>query len=248
MTVALVGAGPGAADLLTLRAARLIAEADVVVYDRLVTDEVLDLIPASAERIYVGKSRADHCLPQHEINALLVRLGQSGRRVVRLKGGDPFVFGRGGEELEALRAAGVAWEVVPGVTAALACAAQAGIALTHRDASRSLTLVTGHTRDGTLSIDFEAAARGGTLAVYMGLVTLPGLRDGLLAAGLAPRTPAALVERGGTRAQRTLHGTLDELVAAAPEWTTGGPVLALIGEAVGRAVRLPVATELAEPG
>lgn len=247
MTVALVGAGPGAVDLLTLRAARLIAEADVVVYDRLVTDEVLDLIRPDAERIYVGKSRADHCLPQHEINALLVRLGQSGRRVVRLKGGDPFVFGRGGEELEALRAAGVAWEVVPGVTAALACAAQAGIALTHRDASRSLTFVTGHTRDGTLSIDFEAAARGGTLAVYMGLATLPGLRDGLLAAGMPPTTPAALVERGGTRAQRTLHGTLDELVDAAPGWTTGGPVLTLVGQAIGRAVMVARTAEAAEP-
>ena len=246
MTVALVGAGPGAADLLTLRAARLIAAADVVVYDRLVTDEVLDLIPPTAERIYVGKSRADHCLPQHEINALLVRLGQAGRQVVRLKGGDPFVFGRGGEELEALRAAGVPWEVVPGVTAALACAAQAGIALTHRDASRSLTFVTGHTKDGRLSIDFEAAARGGTLAVYMGLMTLPGLRDGLLLAGLAPSTPAALVERGGTRAQRTLHGTLDELVDQAAAWTTGGPVLALVGEAVGRAVAIPAALVQAE--
>ena len=155
---------------------------------------------------------------------------------MRLKGGDPFVFGRGGEELEALKAAGVAWEVVPGVTAALACAAQAGIALTHREASRSLTFVTGHTKDGTLSIDFAAAARGGTLAVYMGLVTLPGLRDGLFAAGLDPCTPAALVERGGTRAQRTLHGTLDELVAQAASWTTGGPVLTFVGEAVGRAV------------
>ena len=222
MTVVLVGAGPGAADLLTVRAARVLAAAEVVVFDRLVTEEVLDLVPPSAERIYVGKSRADHCLPQDEINALLVRLGRTGRRVVRLKGGDPFVFGRGGEEIEALAAAGVPYEIVPGVTAALACAAQAGIPLTHRAVARSLTFVTGHTRDGVLDIDFEAAARGGTLAVYMGLVTLPGLRDGLLAAGLPPGTPAALVERGGTAAQRMLRGTLDELVDRAPEWTTGG--------------------------
>ncbi len=234
MTVVLVGAGPGAADLLTVRAARVLAAAEVVVFDRLVTEEVLDLVPPSAERIYVGKSRADHCLPQDEINALLVRLGRTGRRVVRLKGGDPFVFGRGGEEIEALAAAGIPYEIVPGVTAALACAAQAGIPLTHRAVARSLTFVTGHTRDGVLDIDFEAAARGGTLAVYMGLVTLPGLRDGLLAAGLPPGTPAALVERGGTAAQRMLRGTLDELVDRAPEWTTGGPVLTLVGEAVGR--------------
>ncbi len=237
MSVALVGAGPGAADLLTIRAARMIEAAQVVVFDRLVTDEVLDLIPADAERIYVGKARADHCMPQEEINALLVRLGRSGLRVVRLKGGDPFVFGRGGEEAEALAAAGVPFEVVPGITAALACAAQAGIPLTHRAAARSLTFVTGHTRDGTLDVDFAAAARGGTLAVYMGLVSLAGLRDGLVAAGLDPRTPAALIERGGTRAQRVLHGTLHELVEAAPGWTSGGPVLTLVGDAVGRTVR-----------
>ena len=239
MSVALVGAGPGAADLLTLRAARMLAEADVVVHDRLVTEEVLDLIRPGAERIYVGKARADHCMPQEEINALLVRLGRSGRRVVRLKGGDPFVFGRGGEEAEALAAAGIPFEIVPGITAALACAAQAAIPLTHRDAARSLTFVTGHTRDGVLDVDFAAAARGGTLAVYMGLMSLPGLRDGLRDAGLDPHTPAALIERGGTRAQRVLHGTLDDLVAAAPGWTLGGPVMTLVGAAVGRAVRQP---------
>ena len=231
--VYLVGAGPGAADLLTLRAHRLLGEADVIVHDRLVSDAVLDMARRDAERIFVGKSRANHCLPQEGINALLVRLGQEGRKVVRLKGGDPFVFGRGGEEAQALAAAGIPFEVVPGITAALACAAQAGIPLTHRAAARTLTLVTGHTKDGTLDVDFAQLARGGTVAVYMGLATLPAMRDGLLAAGLAPGTPAALVESGGTPGQRELHGTLDALAAQAPAWAGRGPVLLIVGDAVG---------------
>ena len=242
-TVWLVGAGPGAADLLTLRAARVLADADVVVHDRLVTGEVLGLASPDADLIYVGKARANHCMAQEEINALLVRLAREGRRVVRLKGGDPFVFGRGGEEAEALHAAGVPFEVVPGVTAALACAAQARIPLTHRGLARSLTFVTGHTMDGRLDVDFTALARGGTLAVYMGVVTLPLLRDGLLDAGLDPATPAALVERGGTLAQRTLHGTLDDLVAEGQGWSTGGPTLVLLGAAVGRAIRREMLVE-----
>ncbi len=232
--VYLVGAGPGAADLLTLRAQRLLGEADVIVYDRLVGDEVLDMARRDAERIYVGKARANHCLSQDGINELLVRLARAGRKVVRLKGGDPFVFGRGGEEAEALAAAGIACEVVPGVTAALACAAQAAIPLTHRDAARTVTFATGHTKDGKLELDFAQLARGGTIAVYMGIVTLPLLRDGLLAAGLDPSTPAALIERGGTRAQRLLQGTLDTLVEEGPGWSTGGPTLVMIGEVVGR--------------
>jgi uroporphyrin-III C-methyltransferase/precorrin-2 dehydrogenase/sirohydrochlorin ferrochelatase len=233
--VFLVGAGPGAADLLTLRAHRLLGEADVIVHDRLVSDAVLDMARRDADRIYVGKARADHCLPQEGINALLVRLAREGRKVVRLKGGDPFVFGRGGEEAEALEAAGIAYEVVPGVTAALACAAQARIPLTHRDVARAVMLVTGHTKHGEPEIDFDAAARPGTtLAVYMGIATLPRLRDGLHAAGLPHGTPAALIEAGGTPRQRVLHGTLDQLVAAAPGWTAGGPVLLLVGEVVGR--------------
>ncbi len=236
--VYLVGAGPGAADLLTVRAHRLLGEADVIVHDRLVGQDVLDMARRDAERIYVGKSRANHCLPQEGINDLLVRLAREGRKVVRLKGGDPFIFGRGGEEAEALAAAGVAFEVVPGVTAALACAAQAGIPLTHREATRTVTFATGHTKDGRLDLDFAQLARGGTLAVYMGIVTLPLLRDGLLAAGLDPATPAALIERGGTRAQRLLKGTLDTLVDAAPAWSTGGPTLVMIGAVVGRQVAI----------
>ncbi len=235
--VYLVGAGPGAADLLTVRAHRLLGEADVIVHDRLIGPDVLDMARRDAERIYVGKARAKHCLPQEGINDLLVRLAREGKKVVRLKGGDPFVFGRGGEEAEALAAAGVAFEVVPGVTAALACAAQAGIPLTHREAARTVTLATGHTKDGRLDLDFHQLARGGTIAVYMGIVTLPLLRDGLFAAGLARDTPAALIERGGTTAQRELRGTLDFIAEHAADWSTNGPTLVMIGAVVGRQVR-----------
>ena len=233
--VFLVGAGPGAADLLTLRAQRLLGEADVIVHDRLIGDAVLDLARRDAARIYVGKARANHCLPQGAINALLIRLAREGQRVVRLKGGDPFIFGRGGEEAEALIAAGVRCEVVPGVTAALACAAQELIPLTHRGIARSVTFVTGHTRDGRLEMDFAALVRSETtLAVYMGIVSLPQLRAGLLAHGLDKQTPAAVIERGGTAQHRALRGTLDELVVRAPAWSTGGPALVLIGPAVAR--------------
>jgi uroporphyrin-III C-methyltransferase/precorrin-2 dehydrogenase/sirohydrochlorin ferrochelatase len=235
--VFLVGAGPGSADLLTLRAQRLMGEADVIVHDRLVTEEVMDMARRDAERVYVGKARANHCLKQHEINALLVKLAREGKKVIRLKGGDPFIFGRGGEEAEALSAAGVPFEVVPGVTAALACAAQAGIPLTHRDAARSVTFATGHTKEGRLDLDFAPLVRAQTtLAIYMGIVSLPQLRTGLLAHGLDPRTPAALIERGGTSRQRELRGTLDELVARGPGWSTNGPTLVLIGPAVARGV------------
>jgi uroporphyrin-III C-methyltransferase/precorrin-2 dehydrogenase/sirohydrochlorin ferrochelatase len=236
--VFLVGAGPGAADQLTLRAQRLLGEADVIVHDRLVSREVLDLARRDAERVYVGKARADHCMKQEEINALLIRLAREGRKVVRLKGGDPFIFGRGGEEAEALRTAGVRCEIVPGITAVLACAAQAGIPLTHRDAARSLTLITGHSRDGVLDVDFPSLARtGGTLAIYMGVHALPALRDGLLSHGYAAATPAALIESGGRPEQRVLFGTLAALAAEAPSWCSGGPALLIIGDVVGRAAR-----------
>ena len=233
--VALVGAGPGAADLLTLRAHRLLGEADVIVHDRLVSDEVLDMARPDAERIFVGKARGNHCMPQADINALLIRLAREGKRVVRLKGGDPLIFGRGGEEAEALAAAGVAFEIVPGITAAVACAADLAIPLTHRDESRSVTLVTGHTKHGTLDLDFIALARpGATLAVYMGVHSLPRLAEGLAHHGFDLTTPAALVERGGTRQRRILTGTLPELVMQAPAWSNGGPALVLIGDVVAR--------------
>ncbi|HUN39860.1 MAG TPA: uroporphyrinogen-III C-methyltransferase [Acetobacteraceae bacterium] len=237
-TVFLVGAGPGAADLLTLRASRLLGEADVIVHDRLVSAEVLAMGRPQAERIYVGKARSNHCMSQEAINALLIRLARSGKRVVRLKGGDPLIFGRGGEEAEALQGAGVDCEIVPGITAALACAANAGIPLTHRDASRSVTLATGHTKDGTLDLDFPVLARpGATLAIYMGIRTLWLLLDGLTRHGFDPATPAALVERGGTPHCRTLTGTLPELVSQAPAWSMGGPTLVLIGEVVARGAK-----------
>ena len=234
--VFLVGAGPGAADLVTLRAQRLLGEADVIVHDRLVSDDVLDLARRDAARIFVGKARANHCLPQAEINALLIRLARAGKKVVRLKGGDPFIFGRGGEEAEALAAAGIACEIVPGVTAALACAASAQIPLTHRDAARSVTLLTGHTQAGTVDLDFPTLARlGGTFAIYMGIASLARVAAGFHEAGLAPETPAALIERGGTRDERRIFAPLAELAARAPAWSAGGPALLLIGPAVGRA-------------
>jgi uroporphyrin-III C-methyltransferase / precorrin-2 dehydrogenase / sirohydrochlorin ferrochelatase len=233
-TVFLVGAGPGAGDLLTLRAHRLLGEADVIVHDRLVGAEVLALARRDAELIDVGKTPGIPCTEQATINALLIRLAGEGRRVVRLKGGDPFVFGRGGEEAEALARAGVPCEVVPGVTAALACAAQARIPLTHRGVARSVTLMTGHTKDGVPDLDYVAAARaGGTLAIYMGLATLAKLRDGLLHHGIAAGMPAALIENGGTHMQRALRSTLGAIAADAEGWSTGGPALLLIGEAVG---------------
>jgi len=234
--VHLVGAGPGSADLLTLRALRLLGEADVVVHDRLVSDEVLDMARRDSERIFVGKARAHHCMAQEDINALLVRLARAGKRVVRLKGGDPLIFGRGGEEALALHKAGVAFEIVPGITAALACAADAGIPLTHRGIARTVTFATGHTLDGRVDLDFAAlAASGGTLALYMGLHTLPDIAAGLVAAGVDQTTPAALIERGGDDAVQTLHTQLDRVAAEAPRWHRGGPVLLLVGAAVGMA-------------
>ena len=231
--VHLVGGGPGAPDLLTLRALRLLGEADVIVHDRLVGEAVLDMARRDAERIFVGKQRANHCMRQEDINALLVRLAREGKRVVRLKGGDPFVFGRGGEEAAALSRAGIKHEVVPGVTAALACAAQAGIPLTLRGVARTLTFVTGHTQDGRLDLDFAALARPGqTLAIYMGVTTLPALRAGLMAAGMPADAPAAMIERGGTSRQRTLRGNLASIAVEAAEWSTGGPALLLLGDAV----------------
>ena len=234
--VHLVGAGPGAPDLLTLRALRLLGEADVIVHDRLGTEAVLGMARRDAERIFVGKARANHCVPQEDINTLLVRLAREGKRVVRLKGGDPLVFGRGGEEAEALAEAGIACEVVPGVTAALACAAGAGIPLTHRDCARAVTFVTGHRRDG--GVDVAGLVRPGqTLAIYMGIATLRPLRDALVAEGMDPAMPAAVIERGGTDRQRVLRGTLESITAEAPAWVTGGPALLLVGAVVGRGAR-----------
>jgi uroporphyrin-III C-methyltransferase/precorrin-2 dehydrogenase/sirohydrochlorin ferrochelatase len=237
--VYLVGAGPGAPDLLSLRGLRLLGEADVIVHDRLGTAEVLELARRDAARIDVGKSQGDHTMPQREINALLVRLAREGRKVVRLKGGDPFIFGRGGEEVEALAAAGVVHEVVPGVTAALACAASAKIPLTHRESAHAVTFVTAHRRRPDLGIDYVGLLRPGvTLAIYMGLANLPKLRDELTDNGFSTRMAAILIENGGTAGSRVLRGSVEELARSASAWVSGGPVLILLGGTAERGIRL----------
>ena len=232
-TVYLVGAGPGNPDLLTLRAAHLLDRADVVVYDRLVGPEILELARRGAQRIFVGKARSHHTLPQQEINALLVRLALEGRRVVRLKGGDPFVFGRGGEEIEALAAHGIPFEVVPGITAATGIAAYAGIPLTHRDHAHAVTFVTGHLKDGTMNLDWPALARPGqTVVVYMGLLGLPVLAHELIAHGLPASTPAAVIQQGTTARQRVITGTLADLPGRAFDARLEPPTLIVVGDVV----------------
>ncbi len=231
--VYLVGAGPGNPDLLTLRAAKLIASADAVVYDRLVGADIVGLAQRGAQRIYVGKARARHTLPQNEINTLLVRLALEGKRVVRLKGGDPFIFGRGGEEIEALRANGVRFEVVPGVTAASGVAAYAGIPLTHRDHAHAVTFVAGHLHDGTMNLDWPLLARPGhTVVVYMGLMGLPILARELIAHGLSPTTPAAVIQQATTANQRVIAGTLADLPGLAFDARLEPPTLIVIGDVV----------------
>lgn len=229
----LVGAGPGPADLLTVRAARVLAQAEVLVHDRLVSTEVLDLAPPGARRIDVGKRRGHHRMAQDDICALLVERARQGRRVVRLKGGDPLVFARGGEEAECLARAGVDYDIVPGVTAATACAASARIPLTHRDAASGCLFVTGHSRDGEPDLDWPLLARTRqTLVIYMGLATLPRIASRLMACGRAGDTPAAVVERGASDEQRVITGTLRSIAARTRVAGIGGPALVIIGEVV----------------
>jgi len=231
--VYLVGAGPGDADLLTVRAARLLAEPDVVVYDNLVSADVLELIPRSAERIYVGKERGNHSMVQSDINELLVRLARAGRQVVRLKGGDPFVFGRGGEELQALAAAGITFEVVPGITAACGVAGYAGIPLTHRDLAQACLFVTGHLKDGSCDLDWPALARARqTVVIYMGLGGLAEICAQLIAHGLPATTPAAVVEQGTTLDQRVVSATLADLDVCVEQAELRSPCLIIVGEVV----------------
>ncbi len=235
--VTLVGAGPGRADLLTLRALQALGQADVILHDRLVTSEILDLARRDAEFIDVGKRCGQRSTRQATIHKLMVEHAGRGRQVVRLKGGDPFVFGRGGEELEHLAEAGIAFEVVPGVTAASGCAAFAGIPLTHRDHAHAVTFLTGHTPEGGREPDWRAlAGPGRTLAVYMGVGRSAQLRDQLLQAGLAPELPVALIADGTRDTQQVLHGTVDELPALAARAPRGAPALLVIGDvaAVGR--------------
>ncbi|MBL8341031.1 MAG: uroporphyrinogen-III C-methyltransferase [Rubrivivax sp.] len=231
--VALVGAGPGDPELLTVRAARLIGAAEVVVFDNLVGPGVMALVSPAAERIYAGKQRANHSMPQEGINGLLVRLGRSGRRVVRLKGGDPFIFGRGGEELLALAEAGVPFEVVPGITAAHGVAAYAGIPLTHREYAQGVVFVTGHLQDGTSDLDWAGLARPRqTVVIYMGLSGLATIAAQLMVHGLPAHWPAAVVSKGTLPEQRVVRATLATLADEAARARLSSPCLTIVGEVV----------------
>jgi uroporphyrin-III C-methyltransferase/precorrin-2 dehydrogenase/sirohydrochlorin ferrochelatase len=230
-SVALVGAGPGDPDLLTLRALRTMQDADVVVYDRLIGDEILEYARRDAERIYVGKEKGRHALPQDRINQLLIERARGGQKVVRLKGGDPFVFGRGGEEVEALRVAGISVDVIPGITAATGCAAAAGFPLTHRDYASAVTFVTGHGSDGELGLDWPAlGALQHTLVIYMGLSTAGVIASQLIAHGKRRDTPVAIVENGTRPNQRVIKGSLSELETLVVQHAIEGPALIVIGD------------------
>jgi len=237
--VAIVGAGPGDPDLLTLRALRLLQESDVLVHDRLVAPEILDYARRDAVRIYVGKAKGSHARSQADINALLVREARAGKRVVRLKGGDPFVFGRGGEELDYVASRGVPVEVVPGITAATGCAAASGIPLTHRAHAAAVTFVTGHGRNGEPDVDWAALAQTRqTLVVYMGVSAAGRIATRLIDNGLPPATPVAVVENGTRADQRTVQGSLRDLEAVIDEHGIVGPAVIIIGEVVRAAAAL----------
>ncbi|MGJ8517925.1 uroporphyrinogen-III C-methyltransferase [Carnimonas bestiolae] len=231
--VSLVGAGPGDPELLTLKALTRLREAEVLIHDRLVSDEVLALAPPQVKRFYVGKARSQHSVPQEGINQALVDWARAGYRVVRLKGGDPFMFGRGGEELDELVDAGIEFEVVPGITAALGVAAYAGIPLTHRDYAQSVRFVTGHLKNGSVDLDwYTLASAGQTLVFYMGLGSLATIVEQLVAHGAQRSTPIALVEQGTTARQRVHCGTLDDIVTSVADVDIAPPTLIVVGEVV----------------
>jgi uroporphyrin-III C-methyltransferase len=231
--VLLVGAGPGDPELLTLRALRAIRRADVVLYDHLVSHEIVALAPSRAQLIYVGKEAGNHSLPQERINGLLADLAGAGKCVVRLKGGDPFIFGRGGEEIDLLAAQGIPFEVIPGVTSASGVSCYAGIPLTHRDHAQSVVFVTGHLRDGSVNLDWPVLARPRqTVVIYMGLSGLPEICAQLVAHGLPAALPAAAVEGGTTPQQRVVTADLATLPQRVKESALCSPVLVIIGEVV----------------
>ena len=231
--VYLVGAGPGDPELLTLKALRLMQQADVVIYDRLVSQPIMDLCRRDAENIYVGKARSNHAVPQEGINALLVKYASEGKRVCRLKGGDPFIFGRGGEEIQELFAAGVAFQVVPGITAASGCSAYAGIPLTHRDYAQSVRFLTGHLKEGSPELPWnELVYQNQTLVLYMGLVGLEKICEKLIAHGQRPDMPVALVSKGTTPEQKVVVGTLADIASKVSEYQIQAPTLTIIGDVV----------------
>ena len=231
--VYLVGGGPGDPDLISFRALRLMQQADVVVHDRLVAAPVLEMTRRDAERIYVGKERDHHAMRQEEINQLLVRLAKEGKRVVRLKGGDPFIFGRGGEEIDTLSAEGIPFQVVPAVTAASGCAAYAGIPLTHRDYAQSVTFVTGHLKDGSMNLNWEQLSQPNqTVVFYMGLLGLPVICEQLITHGVPADMPVALVQQGTTEHQRVFTGTLENIQSIVEQERPKPPTLIIVGRVV----------------
>lgn len=231
--VYLVGAGPGDPELLTLRAVRLLQQTDVIVYDHLVSSAVLDFVSPTAERIYAGKRRNEHTMRQEQINALLVKLALEGKQVVRLKGGDPFMFGRGGEELQTLAAHGVAFEVVPGVTAAAGVSSYAGIPLTHRDYAQSCLFVTGHLQDGTADLDWPSLVRlRQTVVIYMGLGGLAEICSQMMAHGALPTLPIAVVQDGTITTQKVVTGTLANMPERVAQAGLKSPCLTIVGEVV----------------
>ena len=231
--VYLVGAGPGDPDLLTFRALRLMQQADVVVYDRLVSDEILELVRRDAEKIYVGKQRNNHSLAQESINELLARLAKSGKRVVRLKGGDPFIFGRGGEEIETLVQENINFQVVPGITAASGCATYAGIPLTHRDHAQSCTFITGHLKNNTVNLNWQQlVAPNQTIVIYMGLVGLEIICQSMIQYGASEDLPIALIQQGTTHTQRVITGTLSTMPEKLKGQRIHPPTLFIIGTVV----------------
>ncbi len=228
-----MGAGPGDPDLLTIKALRLIQSCDVVIYDRLVSPAIMELIPSTMRKIYVGKARSEHAVPQDSINQLLVDEARAGHNVLRLKGGDPFIFGRGGEELELLSEANVAFEVIPGITAASGCAAYAGIPLTHRDFAQSVRFITGHLKNNNINLRWpELMGPTQTLVFYMGLVGLQAICQQLIQHGRDPQTPVALIEKGTTPQQRVVIATLATINERVREENITAPTLTIIGDVV----------------